>query len=108
MSSPSQDGTITVPDFSLDELEAPVPAPFAAPAAGSHEIDARGISSPLHVLRAHRALRAMQPGQVLKVLTTSEQTIAEFQALAKYVVGYELLSQEQIGEEVIHVLRKKR
>jgi tRNA 2-thiouridine synthesizing protein A len=72
------------------------------------EIDARGISSPLHVLRAHRALRAMQPGQVLRIVTTSEQTVAEFQALAKYVISYELLSQEQHGEEFIHVLRKKR
>ncbi len=95
------------------ELE-PAPA-SAGPARASpgsaqvtQEIDARGISSPLHVLRAHRALRAMQPGQVLKVLTTSEQTIAEFQSLAKYVVGYELLSQEQVGEEIIHVLRRKR
>lgn len=96
----------TVPDFSLDDLEAPAAAPGAG--TGGQEIDARGIVSPLHVLRAHRALRAMQPGQVLKVLTTSEQTIAEFQALAKYVVGYELLSQEQVGEEIIHVLRKKR
>ena len=77
-------------------------------AAAMHELDARGLSSPLHVLRAHRALRTMQPGQVLKVLTTSEQTIAEFQALAKYVVGYELLSQEQVGDEVIHVLRRRR
>jgi TusA-related sulfurtransferase len=83
-------------------------APPARSSEAAQEIDARGISSPLHVLRAHRALRAMLPGQVLKVLTTSEQTIAEFQALVKYVVGYELLSQEQIGEEVIHVLRRKR
>src|SRR5205085_2257001 len=83
-------------------------APTEAVMAGAQEIDARGISSPLHVLRAHRALRAMQPGQVLKVLTTSEQTIAEFQALARYVVGYELLSQEQVGDEIIHVLRRKR
>lgn len=92
-------------------LDAPpaAPLPAAAPVAGAiQEIDARGISSPLHVLRAHRALRGMQPGQVLRVLTTSEQTIAEFQALAKYVVNYELLSQEQIGDEVIHVLRRKR
>ena len=80
----------------------------AGSAVATQEIDARGISSPLHVLRAHRALRAMQPGQVLKVMTTSAQTIAEFQALVKYVVGYELLSQEQFGEEVIHVLRRKR
>lgn len=76
--------------------------------AAVQEIDARGIASPLHVLRAHRALRGMRTGQVLKVLTTSEQTIAEFQALAKYVVGYELLSQEQVGDEVVHMLRRKR
>ena len=94
------------------------PEPVAAAAAGRvsagtkagamHELDARGIASPLHVLRAHRALRTMEPGQVLKVLTTSERTIPEFQALAKYVVAYELLSQEQVGDEVIHVLRRKR
>ena len=75
---------------------------------GMQELDARGISSPLHVLRAHRALRTMQPGQVLRVLTTSEQTIPEFQALSNYVVGYELLSQEQVGDEVILLLRRKR
>lgn len=84
------------------------PARVAAASPVTQVIDARGISSPLHVLRAHRALRAMQPGGVLKVLTSSEQTIAEFQALAKYVLGYELLSQEQVGGETIHVLRKKR
>jgi len=72
------------------------------------EIDARDASSPLHVLRAHRALRAMQPGESLKVRTASAQTLAEFQALAKYVVGYELVSQEQVGDEVIHVLRRRR
>jgi tRNA 2-thiouridine synthesizing protein A len=88
---------------------APGEAPSALPAGTTvHEVDARGISSPLHVLRAHRALRAMQPGEVLRIVTTSEQTVAEFQALAKYVIGYELVSQEQRGEEFIHVLRKKR
>ena len=76
--------------------------------APMQEIDARGVDSPLHVLRAHRALRAMQPGQQLKVRTTSAQTIAEFQSLVKYVVAYELLSQEQAGDEVVHVLRKRR
>ena len=80
----------------------------AAAGEAVQQIDARGISSPLHLLRAHRALRAMQPGQVLKVLTTSTQTIAEFQALVKYVIAYELLSQAQFGEDVIHVLRRKR
>ena len=97
---------------SFGALDAAAPRTAPARGAAAHPvtqvIDARGISTPLHVLRAHRALRAMQPGEVLKVLTTSAQTIAEFQALAKYVLGYELLSQEQAGGEIIHVLRKKR
>lgn len=84
------------------------PSAGGAGAAAMQELDTRGISSPLHVLRAHRALRAMQPGQVLKVLTNAPQTIPEFQALARYVVGYELVSQEQSGDEVVHVLRRKR
>ena len=86
------------------------PDPQAGRTAGmpGTEIDARGISSPLHILRAHRALRAMQPGQQLKVVTSSPQTVAEFQALVKHVVGYELVAQEQVGDEFVHVLRKRR
>ena len=38
------------------------------------------------------------------MLTTSGQTIPESQALSKYVVGYELMSEEQVADEVIHVL----
>ena len=78
------------------------------PESTMQELDARGISSPLHVLRAHRALRAMRPGEMLKVITSSQQTLAEFQALSKFVVGHELVSQEQAGDEYIHVLRKTR
>lgn len=92
-------------EFVMDDGAA---APVSGPVGPVQEIDARGISSPLHILRAHRALRGMNPGQTLKVLTTSEQTIGEFQALVKYVVGYELLAQEQAGDEIVHVLRKKR
>jgi tRNA 2-thiouridine synthesizing protein A len=78
-------------------------------AAGEvQELDVRGIRSPLHVLRAHRALRGMRAGQLLRVTTSSEQTLAEFQALSKYVVSYELVSQERIGDAFVHVLRKKR
>jgi tRNA 2-thiouridine synthesizing protein A len=97
----------TVPEASQPSPSPSTP-PTAARAAGPEVIDARGISSPLPVLRAHRALRAMQPGQELKVITSSGATIAEFQALSKYVIGYELLSQEETGGEVIHLLRKKR
>lgn len=74
----------------------------------SQEIDARGLSSPLPILRAHRALRGMPPMQVLKVMTTDAQTVAEFQALVKYVTSYELLAQEEAGGTYSHLLRRRR
>ena len=81
----------------------------SAPAGkASQEVDARGLSSPLPILRAHRALRAMAPGQVLKVLTSQVETMAEFQALAKYVTNYELLSQQEHADEYVHLLRRRR
>lgn len=82
----------------------------AAPGArgAMQEIDARGVSAPLPLLRAHRALRGLQPGQELRVITSYAQSIAEFQALAKHVTSYELVSQEEIGDEFVHLLRRRR
>lgn len=87
------------------------PPPALAPAPGDDGIeliDARGISSPLPLLRAHRALRTMRAGQLLRVQTSAPETLAEFQALAKYVVGYELVSQEEKDGVFVHLLRRRR
>jgi tRNA 2-thiouridine synthesizing protein A len=83
---------------------------LAPPKAGAalQEIDARGLSSPMPILRAHRALRAMTAGQVLKVVTSQVESLAEFQALAKYVTNYELLSQQEQPDEYVHLLRRRR
>lgn len=74
----------------------------------TQELDARGISPPLPVLRAHRALRGMPAGQLLKVLTTQPQSVAEFQSLVKHVPQYELVSQEEKDGEYVHLLRRRR
>jgi tRNA 2-thiouridine synthesizing protein A len=75
---------------------------------GMLEIDARGISPPLPLLRAHRALRDMQPGQDLRVITSYGESLAEFQSMVKYVTNYDLLSQDIVGDDYVHVLRKRR
>ncbi|HEX7891227.1 MAG TPA: sulfurtransferase TusA family protein [Ramlibacter sp.] len=74
----------------------------------AQELDARGLGSPRSVLRAHRTLSGMQPGQSLKVLTSEVHTLAEFQSLVKHVPGYELLSQEQVGSDYVHLLVRRR
>lgn len=88
----------------------PTPSgPVAVPGLGGMlEIDARGVSPPLPLLRAHRALRGMRPGQDLRVVTSYAESLAEFQAMVKYVTSYELVSQDIVGDEYVHVLRKRR
>jgi tRNA 2-thiouridine synthesizing protein A len=76
--------------------------------ASAQELDARGLTPPLPLLRAHRALRSMHAGEHLRVITSDAGALAEFQALAKYVVNFELLSQDTVGEDVVHLLRKRR
>lgn len=81
----------------------------AAMARPHQVIDARGVSPPLPLLRAHRALRNMEVGQVLKVLTDQPRAVAEFQAMVKHAPGYELLSQQEEapGDHVL-LLRRRR
>ena len=75
---------------------------------GPPEVDARALSAPLPLLRAHRALRGVQPGQEVRVVTSYPGSLAEFQALAKYATNIELVSQDIVGDEYIHVLRRRR
>lgn len=86
----------------------PAASAEARAGAGAQELDARGLGSPIPLLRAHRALRAMPVGQVLRVITSQPQTVAEFDALVKHVSGYELLSQEERDGTWVHLLVRRR
>lgn len=69
------------------------------------ELDARGLNCPLPILRAKKALNALQGGQVLKIIATDPGSVKDFEAFANQT-GNELLeSSEQNGE--FHFLMKK-
>jgi TusA-related sulfurtransferase len=70
------------------------------------EIDARGLNCPLPILRAKKALAELSTGQTLKVVATDPGSMRDFQAFAKQT-GNELVEQETVGEEYIHVLRRR-
>ncbi|CAM3836960.1 sulfurtransferase TusA family protein [Paracidovorax anthurii] len=70
------------------------------------EIDTRGLNCPLPILKAKKALAAMASGEVLKVVSTDNGSLRDFQAFAKQT-GNELLDQTTAGEEFIHVLRRR-
>lgn len=70
------------------------------------EIDTRGMNCPLPILKAKKALSLMQSGQLLKVVATDTGSLRDFQAFAKQT-GNELVHQETVGEEFIHILRRR-
>ncbi len=70
------------------------------------EIDTRGLNCPLPILKAKKALASMESGQLLKVLSTDAGSLRDFQAFAKQT-GNELLEQQTLGDEFVHVLRRR-
>ena len=70
------------------------------------EIDTRGLNCPLPILKAKKALTDMQSGQLLMVVSTDAGSVRDFQAFAKQT-GNELVEQQTVGEEYIHVLRRR-
>jgi len=70
------------------------------------DVDARGLSCPLPILRAKKALAGMQSGQVLRVATTDKGSLRDFQAFAKQT-GNELLQQDERENEYEFYLRRK-
>lgn len=70
------------------------------------EVDAKGLACPLPILRAKKALSAMQSGKLLRVLATDPGSVRDFQAFSKQT-GNELVSQTQSGPVWAHVLRRR-
>jgi len=70
------------------------------------EIDARGLNCPLPILKAKKALSEIESGQALRVFCTDKGSLRDFQAFAKQT-GNELLDQQTVGGEFIHVLRRR-
>jgi tRNA 2-thiouridine synthesizing protein A len=70
------------------------------------EIDTRGLNCPLPILKAKKALSELSSGQTVKVVSTDPGSLRDFQAFAKQT-GNELLEQQTVGTDFIHVLRRR-
>jgi TusA-related sulfurtransferase len=70
------------------------------------EIDTRGLTCPLPILKAKKALADMQSGEVLKVVATDPSSTRDFQAFARQT-GNELIEQQQQDTDYIHFLRRR-
>jgi len=59
--------------------------------AYTKEVDARGLNCPLPILRTKKALTTINPGDVLRILSTDPHSQQDFAAFAK-----------QTGHSLIH------
>jgi tRNA 2-thiouridine synthesizing protein A len=69
-------------------------------------LDVKGMSCPLPVLRANRALRSMAGGARLRVVATDRAAIADFQAYCRET-GHHLLAWSEEGGTFSFLIRRK-
>jgi len=70
------------------------------------ELDARGLNCPLPILKAKKALAELTSGQLLRVLSTDQGSIRDFQAFAKQT-GNEMVEMDGNGPDYAFVLKRR-
>ncbi|KEI72402.1 sulfurtransferase TusA family protein [Endozoicomonas elysicola] len=70
------------------------------------EIDLKGMSCPLPLLKAKQALSRMQSGQVIRVYATDPGSVRDFASFAK-ISGHVLVASEEEQGVYIHTLQHK-
>jgi tRNA 2-thiouridine synthesizing protein A len=70
------------------------------------EVDARGLTCPLPILRAKKALAGLASGQVLKVVATDPGSERDFRAFSKQT-GNELLRTDAGAAEWTFYMKRR-
>jgi tRNA 2-thiouridine synthesizing protein A len=70
------------------------------------DLDVKGLTCPLPILRTKKALAEMTSGQILRVVSTDAHAARDFQAFAKQT-GNELLSSAEIGATFEFLFKRK-
>lgn len=70
------------------------------------ELDARGLNCPLPLMKTKKTLADMQSGQVLRVLASDSGSMPDILAFTKKA-GHEMLDQQAVGKDYIHLIRCK-
>ena len=69
-------------------------------------LDAKGLTCPMPLLKAKKALNEMNPDALLKVLATDPGSVKDFEVFSRQS-GNVLLESSRDGDTYIYVLRKK-
>ena len=69
------------------------------------ELDASGLNCPLPILRAKKALAAIESGQILHIIATDPGAIKDFEAFSKQT-GNELMESREDGGKFYFLIKK--
>jgi tRNA 2-thiouridine synthesizing protein A len=69
------------------------------------ELDASGLNCPLPILRARKALSDMERGQTLRVISTDQGSVKDFEAFSKQT-NNPLLSSSEEGGKFVFLMKK--
>ena len=72
----------------------------------AQQVDARGLSCPMPIVKTAQAMKSVSPGALLEVLATDPGSVKDFTAWAKST-GNELVEQSVEGGVYRFVLRHK-
>lgn len=68
-------------------------------------LDAKGLNCPLPILRAKKALKGMEPGQILAIEATDPGSAKDFESFCSQT-GNELVSASEEGKVYFYEIRK--
>jgi tRNA 2-thiouridine synthesizing protein A len=68
-------------------------------------LDAKGLNCPLPILKAKKALKTLETGQVLEVLSTDPGSVADFSAFCR-TTGNVLVEQSEANGIYTYLIRK--
>ncbi len=69
------------------------------------ELDASGLNCPLPILRAKKALSALDSGKVLRVVSTDPGSVKDFEAFSKQT-GNELMESGEEAGKFVFMIKK--
>ncbi len=68
-------------------------------------LDTKGLRCPLPVLRARRAMKDMEAGEIIEIHATDPASVQDFKAFCE-TTGHELIDSRVDGEVFIFEIRK--
>ena len=72
----------------------------------SQTLDTKGMNCPLPVLRAKKAISALDVGDVIEILATDPRAVKDFEAFSR-VTGHDLMKSTEDGGVFRFLIKKK-